>query len=72
MNFSDEVLTYAGIRTVHSAAGVWLVTRGTLVTLGPCGVVHTPLTHASAPAPTGLVHRLVKVTALGVVVALAA
>lgn len=68
--FFTVVLTYAGIRTVHSAAGIWQVARSTLVTLWPCGVVHTILTHTSASPPTGLVHCQVKMTALGVVVAL--
>lgn len=71
-HFTNEPLTRAGIRTVHAAAGVWLVTWGTLITLGSCGVVHATLTHTSTPPPTGLVQRLVKVTALGVVVALTA
>ena len=71
-HFTDEALTYAGVGAVHSAAGVGLVARGTLVTLWPCGVVQAALTHTSAPPPAGLVHRLVKTTALGVVVTLTA
>lgn len=70
--FTNGTLTYAGIRTVHSAVGVWLVAWGTLLTFWPCGVVHTTLTHTSTPPSTGLVQSLVKTTALGVVVTVTA
>lgn len=63
-------LTYAGIRTIYSTAGVWLVSWSALVTLWPCGVVHTIFTHASTPLSTGLIQRPVKPAALCVVVTL--
>lgn len=65
------ILTYAGVGAVHLAAGVGLVAGGTLVTLWSHRVVQTVVTHASAPPAAGLVHGLVKVAALGMIVALA-
>lgn len=65
------ILTYAGVGPVHAAAGVGLVSRGTLVTLWSHRVVRAVVADASASPAAGLVHGLVKVTALGVVVALA-
>lgn len=67
-----HILTYAGVGSVHPAAGVGLVARGTLVTLWSRRVVQTIVTDASTSPAAGLVHVLVKVTALGVIVALAA
>lgn len=69
---TKEPLTYARIRTVHLATGVRLVAWGTLVTFWTSSLVHAALTHTSTPPPTGLVHGLIKTTALGMVVTLTA
>lgn len=67
----EQVFTYAGVGSVHAAAGVWLVAWGTLVALWSHRVMQTVVADASTRPAAGLVHSLVKVTALGVVVALA-
>lgn len=65
-----QILTYAGVGAVHLAAGVGLVAGGTLVTLWSRRVVQAVVAHASTPPAAGLIGGLVKVAALGVVVAL--
>lgn len=66
-----QILTYAGVGAVHLAAGIGLVAGGTLVTLWSHRVVQTVVTHTSTSPAAGLVHGLVKVAALGMIVALA-
>jgi hypothetical protein len=63
-------LTYAGIRPVHAAPVIGLVSRGTAVTLGSSRVVKTALTHTPTPPSARLIHIWVETAPLGMVVTL--